>query len=137
MIRSIATSIALASLATGAYAQKHAPKVLIDEGACPFECCQYGRWTATENTHAFVSPSAKHAVLTIPTGTAITALTGYVRTVGQPFLVTRSHAPYKPGDTYGVHLLRGRYVFGLVQRQEIHRRPWVQPIRRHRRDTVH
>ena len=113
MIRSIAAFIALASLATGAHAHEHAPKVLVDEGACPFECCQYGRWTATEDTPAFVSPSAKRAALTIPTGTAVTAFTGYVRTEGRPFLVTRPHAPYKPGDTLIVYTYYGEGAFSV------------------------
>ena len=113
MIRSFAASLLLVLIATGAYAQEQAPKVLVDKGACPFECCQYGRWTATEDTPAFVSPDAKHPTLTIPAGATVTALTGYVRTVGQPFVVARPHAPYKPGDKLMVYTYYGEGAFSV------------------------
>jgi hypothetical protein len=111
MIRPFAASALLVSIATVAPAREQAPKVLVDEGACPFECCQYGRWTVTEDTPAFVSPETKHAALTIPAGTEVTALTGYVRTVGRPFIVARAHAPYQPGDRLMVYTYHGEGTF--------------------------
>ena len=113
MIRSIAASVLFCSFVAGVAAQEHAPKVLVDEGACPFECCQYGRWTATKDVRAFVAPSAKRATLTIPSGAAVTALTGYVRTVGQPFVVSREHPPYKPGDKLMVYTYHGEGAFSV------------------------
>jgi hypothetical protein len=113
MIRSIAASILLFSFGAGVAAQEQPPKVFIDEGACPFECCQYGRWTATKATPAFASPSAKRSTLTIPPRAEVTALTGYVRTVGQPFVVSRSHPPYKPGDKLMVYTYYGEGAFSV------------------------
>lgn len=111
MIRSIAASILSLAFAAGVAAQERPPKVFVDEGACPFECCQYGRWTTAKNTQAFASPRAKRATLTIPAGTEVTALTGYVRTVGQAFAVSREHPPYKPGDKLMVYTYYGEGLF--------------------------
>ena len=72
MARLHAASILLL-LAAGAAAQEQARKVFVDEGACPFECCGYGRWTTTENVRAFDSPDAKRATHEIPAGTTVTA----------------------------------------------------------------
>ena len=116
MIQTFAASALLFSLFTGVSAQERAPRALTDEGACPFECCQYGRWTTTKATPAFTSPGAKRAAFTIPVGTTVTALTGYVRTVGQPFVVTRPHAPYKSGDTLMVYTYHGEGMFSVWHR---------------------
>ena len=113
MIRLFATSVLLVSIASCASAQEKAPRVLVDKGACPFECCQYGRWTATEDTPAFVSPDAKHPTLVILAGATVTALTGYVRTVGQPFIVARPHGAYKPGDKLIVYTYYGEGAFSV------------------------
>ena len=113
MIRSLAiASVAFALFAFDAAAQERAPDTLVDEGACPFECCQYGDWTATRATPAFESPDdgAKQAAV-IPPGAAVTALGGFVRTVGQPFVVARAHGPYKPGDTLMVYTYQGEGAF--------------------------
>jgi hypothetical protein len=49
--------------------------------ACPFECCTYGRWTATRDVTVYTrrSTSAPKA-FTIPRGTKIVAVTGVVVT---------------------------------------------------------
>ena len=116
MIQAFAASFLLFSLASGSPAQEAAPRVLVDQGACPFECCQYGPWTATRTTPAFTSPGAARAAFNIPAGTAVTALTGFVRTVGQPFVVTRQHAPYESGDTLMVYTYRGEGTFSVWYR---------------------
>jgi len=102
----------LVSLSTGAVAQQVAPNVLVDEGACPFECCQYGPWTTTKSVPAFSSPShtAKPAALIAP-GTAVTAVTGQVVTQGKKFVVTRAHQQYKPGDVLVVYTYLGEGHF--------------------------
>ncbi len=113
MIRYIGVSPFLTAIAFGASAQEEAPKVYIDKGACPFECCQYGPWSATQATPAFVSPGAKNAAIVIPAGTSIAALSGYVLTIGQPFIVTRAHDTYKPGDKLMVYTYYGEGNFSV------------------------
>lgn len=116
MLRSIAALALLLPIVTAASAQERAPRVLVDKGACPFECCQYGRWTATKAIPAFTTPGAQRAAFTIPAGAVVTAMTGYVRTVGQPFVVARPHAPYKSGDTLMVYTYYGEGMFSVWHR---------------------
>ena len=114
--RKFASTVLLAAVAFGAAAQQHAPRVLVDSGACPFECCRYGRWTSTGTTPAFTSPAATHAARTIPAGSTVTAITGYVRTVGRPFVVSRRHGSYKPGDKLMVYTYYGEGEFAVWHR---------------------
>ena len=113
MIGKTLVLIALGVLPAGTLAQAHAPEVLVDEGACPFECCQYGAWTTLRNVPAFHAPDAKSPADTLPAGTPVTAQTGYVRTVGTPFVVTRAHPPYRPGDTLMVYTYYGEGMFSV------------------------
>jgi hypothetical protein len=92
-------------------AEEIPPRVFVDKDACPFECCEYGKWTAESNAQAYSSPDKQKASFTISTGTTLLALTGYVRTVGQPFLVTRDHAPYKVGEKLVVYTYYGEGAF--------------------------
>jgi hypothetical protein len=75
----------------------------IAEGACPFECCQYGKWTALEETELRATPSREaHIVHRIPKGRTVQALTGHVKVV-QPARVrlqrrTRVHLAHGTGQ---------------------------------------
>jgi hypothetical protein len=105
--------IASVVLPADTLAQAHAPEVLVEHGACPFECCRYGAWTTLRNVAAFRAPAANSPAGTIPAGTSVIALTGYVRTVGTPFAVTRAHPPYRPGDTLMVYTYHGEGMFSV------------------------
>ncbi len=111
MIRAIFSIVLSAVLATPVWAQKTAPAVLVERGACPFECCQYGKWRTANSVKAFLYPKDTRSSQTIPSDETVVALTGYVRTVGQPFLVTRSHSPYRPGDKLMVYTYHGEGSF--------------------------
>ena len=80
------------------------------EGACPFECCVYGTWTAERPLTAYVSPGDTSAVaFTVDTGSSFEADTGYVAVtqsglvvVNQPMDIYRSYESSRPvaaGDT--------------------------------------
>ena len=58
------------------------PKLpFVDKGACPFECCQYGRWTAERRAVAFKSQSTQSGqAFAVERGQTITAVTGEVIT---------------------------------------------------------
>ena len=118
MIRPLAV-LFIASLSPGVLAQDVAPKVWVDEGACPFECCQYGRWTAETPTPAFASPTLRaRQVTVIPRGIAVTAITGHVRTTAQPFVVNRPHDRYKSGDRLMVYTYYGEGAFSVWYKGE-------------------
>jgi len=103
-----------------ATAMKTPPAVYTDRGACPFEGCQYGVWTATVPTIAYSSASKKSRRLaTLNKGTKVTALSGFVTSHAGRFRVTRGQGQglcsfpdnYKPGDLLYVYTYQGEGVF--------------------------
>lgn len=49
------------------------------DGACPFECCQYGTWTTSAPTRLFASAGdTTRVVTTVPAGTVLAVPTGHV-----------------------------------------------------------
>ena len=54
----------------------------LDHGACPGECCQYGRWTAGRLTVARVQPDRRSAeAFRVAPGEVVEAITGIVITL--------------------------------------------------------
>src|ERR1041384_46047 len=90
------------------HATKTVPIPFEDKGACPFECCTYRQWVATETTpvkasHRDDSP----VVFRIKKGERVTALTGIVITtkpgkaqVTKPVVIAGMRA--KVGDTFQI-----------------------------------
>jgi hypothetical protein len=85
---------------------KKAPKPTlpkIDEGACPFEGCQFGQWKARETAQLFSTwKAARKLIRKIAKGEAVTALTGiYITLEPSEIRVTAAIPDYglKPGDT--------------------------------------
>ena len=58
------------------------PKLpFVDKGACPFECCKYGQWTAGGRAVAYKSQSTGSGqVFALAPGQRVTAITGEVIT---------------------------------------------------------
>lgn len=112
MARTLSLVIALGLLPASLPAQQHAPRVLVEPGACPFECCQYGEWTAIRRVPVHRAPD-RPVAFAIDAGTRVTAATGYVRSTGTPFVVNRPHPPYAPGDRLVVYGYRGEGHFGV------------------------
>lgn len=57
------------------------PKIFIDPGACPFECCTYREWSVKADTQLFEKIQSKKKIGQAQKGTFVTALTGEVHTV--------------------------------------------------------
>ena len=74
----------------------------IDNGACPFEGCQFGAWTAMENVQLFSSwTEGRKPVAIISKGQRVTAITGvYITLEPSEIEVTAPMPNYglKPGD---------------------------------------
>jgi hypothetical protein len=82
------------------------PIPYLDWGACPFECCTYGRWTATRATEVLRDRHAKSPVafrlkagerVDVSGGVVVTLRPGRIRatapvTIGGPGNETRLHA---------------------------------------------
>jgi hypothetical protein len=77
------------------------PQILLN--ACPFECCQFGKWTALGEVKLLEKPGSAATVATIPKGAKVTAITGEQHIVPLRIDVLRDHARFKKGDV--IHLL--------------------------------
>jgi hypothetical protein len=83
----LALTIALGGApAAPAVAQPAPPSGIVfpheDHGACPFECCQYGRWVATGPVTARRSRAAgAQAAFTVAAGEAVESVDGVVITL--------------------------------------------------------
>lgn len=79
--------------------------VYVAEGACPFECCQYGRWWALADVPVRREPrSGSEVVAIVEAGDTVHAVTGQVRAVPTPFVWKEATTGeqgrrYEPGDT--------------------------------------
>lgn len=63
--------------ARGALVQRPVAPLRVD-GACPFECCTYGDWTATAETTVYEESDRQSATRTLPAGTRLEADSGFV-----------------------------------------------------------
>lgn len=74
----------------------------IDENACPFEGCQFGRWTAREPVSIYTTwKSGRKPLLTLVKGEAVTAITGIHITFDPGEIQVTAPMPeyqLKPGD---------------------------------------
>lgn len=114
----IALGAVLLSVPSVGAAQARPPAVYVDSGACPFECCRYGTWTAREPRLVRARPDSTSPVVdTIPAGESVQAVTGHVRTVPAPFLVKRAMSGLQegqrwvPGDTIWLLTYLGEGVY--------------------------
>ncbi|MFN2567749.1 MAG: hypothetical protein ABR499_22370, partial [Gemmatimonadaceae bacterium] len=129
-IGALASALALAAPAAVAGAQQRvslerwpeAPRPrapVIRNGACPFECCRYGRWTLREPAVARRRPSRSAPVAyRLATGAKLVADTGFVRidTIGlivlrENYVDRMNGIPYVAGDTLLVLDYVGENVF--------------------------
>jgi len=88
--------------------EQNPPKVHIDKGACPFECCTYREWVARTDVTLLDVPNGKAVVGQIKKGEKVLALTGEVHSVPLPIVVHKDYleAGVKAGDTiYLLHYI--------------------------------
>src|SRR5438477_1090405 len=100
-----------ASVTPSANAQQP-PKIHIDRGACPFECCTYREWVAKKDKTLVNAPNGKKVVAHIHKGERVQAITGEVHS--HPLRVVARHdhleAGVKVGDTiYILHYMGEGY----------------------------
>jgi hypothetical protein len=86
----------LVALAFGPWQNAGAPKLpFIDPGVCPFECCQFGEWTARSSYRAHASSSAGASVaFAVHPGEKIQALTGIVITRKAGIVIVRKQTRF-------------------------------------------
>jgi hypothetical protein len=95
------------------------PENYVASGACPFECCMYGKWTATAATTLHREPGTSEIVGTIQPG-EVDALGGEMRLLPTPVLVRNSVAGYDEEVAEP-----GSIVFLLDYQGEGHGNVWI------------
>ena len=115
-----------AVIGVGCQRQQRAPAVRLtgrpayaDSGACPFECCHYGRWRPDTTVVLHAAPdSGSRVVAVLAAGDTVDVPTGFVRTVPTPLVVrrrlgltTRGNYQYQPGDTIWVYTYLGEGTY--------------------------
>lgn len=96
----------LVALALGQAQNGGGPKLpFTDPGACPFECCQYGAWTASSSQRAYRSSNRDSGLaFTVQPGEKVDALTGLVITRKAGVVIVRKETSFgditvPPGET--------------------------------------
>jgi hypothetical protein len=113
-----AAALATATLLPGA--ETH-PAEYVDEGACPFECCTYGKWRVDTGTVLLAAPTRDaRAVARIGAGSSIDAVGGKVITKAGRFVVKRDHDKYHRGDVLWVYTYRGEGFFRVWHAGRMH-----------------
>ncbi len=88
-------------VAVTSWAQSARPKVpFIQRDICPFECCQYGNWTARSVLKAFKNEGDDSTVFfTIPIGESFTAIGGNVHILKLGvIIIDKSFGAFRKGD---------------------------------------
>jgi hypothetical protein len=94
-------------------------------GACPSECCVYGRWTVQTDAVLRDRPDARAPVVgRARAGTTVEAITGEVQATAVRFVVRHPHGRYRPGDTVWVYAYVGEGTFmvwrdGALQEEDL------------------
>ncbi len=103
-------------VAVTSQAQSSRPKVpFIQHDICPFECCQYGNWTARSVLKAFKNESDDStAFFAIQLGESFTAIGGNVHVL-EPgvIIIDKSFDTFKKGDEVYVLSYRGEGKYDL------------------------
>jgi hypothetical protein len=75
------------------------PENYIAKGACPFECCRYGNWTAAHDTELVAAPGDRRVVGRATKGSRVDALTGEVHLRPEPVLALMNVDGGPPKDS--------------------------------------
>jgi hypothetical protein len=89
------------SLVSDLFAAGEPPNIYIDKGACPFECCTYGQWTAREKVVLFDQINGKKLTREIIKDEQVTAITGEVHS--RPIKAHVTHVD-KSDEEQGIHV---------------------------------
>ena len=81
-----------------------APADWVQKGACPFECCRYGRWTAQQPLGVVDAPARGARKITeIASGATFTAVTGETHTVAGILRLAKPLGARPAGDRVFVY----------------------------------
>lgn len=95
------------------------PKVYIDQGACPFECCVYREWDVLKDTVLYDEPGGKKIVGKLRKGAKAQAVTGEVHTIPGIFVLVEQ--PQK-GSSFKI----GDVLYPLTNQGEGYVKYWIK-----------
>ncbi len=100
------------------------PKIYVDEGACPFECCVYRDWIALTRVTLLDRPNGK-PITTIEKGDTVRGITGIVYTIPRRVTVVYPYRGHRPGDVFYILTYLGEgfartWHDGKVIQEDIH-----------------
>lgn len=109
------------SITTPVLGQELPPLPYIDQGACPFECCVYGSWTARQAVVTYAAPKDSSPVaFVIKKRQVVTAETGFVKTtkagvtkVVKPISLGYDQDVSDPAPEPHLHLRPGELLYTL------------------------
>lgn len=81
------------------------PSPYIDKGACPFECCTYRNWAATQEITLVDNPNGKKIVARIHKGEKVQALTGEVHSIPLRVVAELEHPDAKVNRGEVIYIL--------------------------------
>ncbi len=74
------------------------PKIFVDKGACPFECCTYRDWKAQKEIKLFNKPNGTISIGVVKSGETVKAVTGEVHVTPTPMEIVFDHGSFKKGE---------------------------------------
>lgn len=78
------------------------PATYVAKDVCPFECCSYRAWTATEDVPLVDTEHGTKVVGTVKKGDVVSGVTGNVYVTPLPARALVDEPPFKKGDVYFV-----------------------------------
>jgi hypothetical protein len=121
----VVTTASIALCAAIARAGDAPPKIFIDKGACPFECCTYRDWTVGADTVLYDQPNGNKRVDTAVKGETVRGVTGDVYVHPTPFTVAFEHGRFHVGDTAYLLTYEGEgvskvWLDGTISEEEVY-----------------
>lgn len=96
------------------------PRVFVDEGACPFECCVYRKWTVEQTTTLFAEKDrGSRVIATVHPFQVVQARTGVVYTRPAELEVVWDHGPFRRGEVVYVLTYQGEGFYKVWHRGKI------------------
>ncbi len=114
-MRTVLSALFIGGCCLLSVAQAPPPLPQVDRNACPFECCQFGRWTATRKITVYSDwRRSRRPLFDIKNGEAVTAVTGVFVTYRPGRLRALKDIPelhVRAGDTVLTYMYNGEGYF--------------------------
>jgi hypothetical protein len=105
------------------------PRVYVDEGACPFECCVYRQWVVEQATTLFAEKDRTSRIIaTLQPFQVVMARTGVVYARPAKLEVVWDHEPFRKGEIVYVLTYQGEGIYKVWRLGEIISADVILPV---------